>query len=74
MRFRFRFFSLLSALTKPLGLWAGGLYLLGFGLFPFVHHDFLLPFEQFGCVFLGCCFLVWSGISYARLWGVLRSW
>ena len=72
MQFPTRAFSVFLAVIKPLGLWAGGLYLLGFGLFPYTQHDFLLPFEQFGCSVLGCCFLVWFGVSYYRLWGILR--
>ena len=66
-------FSVLLTFFKTIGLFTGGLYLLGFGLFPFVHHDFLLPLEQFGCSILGCCFLAWFGVSYYRFWRLLRS-
>jgi len=66
-------FSVVLAFFKTVGLFAGGLYLLGFGLFPFAHHDFWLPFEQFGCSILGFCFLAWFGVSYYRFWRLLRS-
>ena len=71
-----RLFSLLLQFFKPLGLFAGGLYLLGFGLFPVAKglQDVFLPFEQNGCLILGTCFLVWFVVSYYRLWGVLRRW
>jgi hypothetical protein len=71
-----RLYSLLWSFFKPVGLFAGGLYLLGFGLFPVAKglQDFLLPFEQKGCLILGCCFLIWFIVSYYRLWGVLRNW
>jgi hypothetical protein len=56
-------------------LYPAGLYLLGFGLFPVAKglEDWLLPFEQAGCVVLGAVFLGWFVVSYYELWRILRS-
>lgn len=76
VRLGVRLLSLVLNFFKPLALFAGGLYLFGFGLFPVAKglQDLFLPFEQKGSVILGCCFLVWFVVSYYRLWGVLRHW
>ena len=68
-----KWFTVFLNFLKPIGLFAGGLYLLGFGLFPFAHPDLLLPFEQGGCFVLGCSFLLWFAISYFRFYRFLRS-
>jgi len=72
MRTRAQWFRLIEAFFKPIGLFAGGLYLFGFGLYPYLAHDFLLPFEKVGCLVLGFCFLIWFAISYHDLWIILR--
>jgi hypothetical protein len=61
---------------KVLALFAGGLYLLGFGLFHGSNAkgliDALLPYEWVGCTILGASFLAWSAKSYVGLWRLLK--
>jgi len=69
-------FRIFLGFFKVIGLFAGGLYLLGFGLFHGLNIngmiDAFLPFEWVGCSFLGFCFLVWSGLSCLRFWRFLK--
>ncbi len=68
--------SLLTATVKPMGLFAGGLYLFGFGMFGlnrFGLVDALIPYERIGCLILGSSFLAWFVVSLAQLWRMLRS-
>ena len=68
-------FSIFIATIKPMGLFAGGLYLLGFGLFGlnrFGLVDALIPYERAGCLLLGLSFLSWFVISLVQLWRMLR--
>jgi len=62
---------------KVEGLFAGGLYLLGFGWFHGLNakgmFDVLLPYEWFGCSVLGFCFLFWSCLSCLVLWRFLKN-
>jgi hypothetical protein len=64
-------------IVKIIALFAGGLYLLGFGFFHGLNAkgavDFLLPFEWVGCFVLGVLFLGWSGFSYVNLWKIMRK-
>ena len=72
-----RFFSVFIAWMKPLGLFAGGLYLFGFGLFGlnrFGMVDALIPAERVGYLILGVAFLSWFILSMFRLWKVIRSY
>ena len=70
-----RFFSIFVATIKPMGLFAGGLYLFGFGLFGlnrFGVVDALIPYERAGCLILGLAFLSWFVVSLIQLWRTLR--
>ena len=69
--------KLIIQAAKIIVLFAGGLYLFGFGLFHAPNAkgmvDFLLPFEWVGCFMLGVLFLGWSGFSYISFWKMLRK-
>jgi hypothetical protein len=60
-----------------MGLFAGGLYLFGFGLFGlnrFGVVDALIPYERVGCLILGLAFLCWFAVSMVRFWKLIRSY
>ena len=72
-----RFFTVFAAALKPIGLFAGGLYLFGFGLYGlnrFGLVDALIPYERVGCLVLGVAFLAWFALSMVRFWKLIRSY
>ncbi len=69
-------FSFVTAALKPMGLFAGGLYLFGFGMFGlnrFGQVDALIPYERIGCLILGSSFLAWFAVSLFQLWSLLQT-
>ena len=72
-----KFFSALIAAIKPIGLFVGGLYLFGFGLWGLNCYGFvdaLIPTERVACFILGVTFIGWSAGSLVRFWKLLRNY
>ena len=72
-----KFFSAFVAAVKPIGLFVGGLYLFGFGLWGLNCYGFvdaLIPSERMACFILGVTFIAWSVRSLIQCWKLIRSY